>query len=93
MKIVTVTDHALVRYLERVLNYDLDRVRETIRASVQQGAEAGARCVSVNGVTFHLDGCKVVTVQPGATPNGALQKTRQHHGQSVRMQRERREAR
>lgn len=37
----TVTDHAIVRYLERVLHLDMDKVREDIRAQAEQGTRAG----------------------------------------------------
>lgn len=37
----TVTDHAIVRYLERVMHLDMDKVREDIRAQAEQGTPAG----------------------------------------------------
>lgn len=88
--VITVTDHALMRYLERVMGYDLQPIRARIAEAVRTGTEAGAKCVSAEGVTFHLDGFKVITITPGATPNGAYQKTQLHRGKSIRMQRGRR---
>lgn len=36
-----VSDHAIVRYLERVMHLDMDKVREDIRAQAEQGSPAG----------------------------------------------------
>lgn len=36
-----VTDHAVVRWLERVLHLDMDKVRDDIRAQAEQGSLAG----------------------------------------------------
>lgn len=48
---LTVTDHAVVRYLERVLHIDLDKIREDIQAEI-----AGGRVIAVpprgGGVAF-----------------------------------------
>ena len=67
---IEVTDHAIVRYLERVLGVDLDGVREVIIRSLdsQQAMRlvefgGGARCrITVGGVTFCLRGHTVTTV-------------------------------
>lgn len=37
MNRLSVTDHAVVRYLERVLNLDMDKIRDDIRAQAHTG--------------------------------------------------------
>ena len=67
---IEVTDHAIVRYLERVLGVDLDGVREVIVRSLDsQRARrlvefgGGARCtITVDGIVFCLRGQTVTTV-------------------------------
>lgn len=65
--IVHITDHALVRYLERVLLVDVEGLRRRI------GREIDARLiddfadpcgVTVNGVTYKLQGKAVTTCVP-----------------------------
>lgn len=36
-----VSDHAVVRYLERVLHLDVDKIRDDIRAQAEQGTISG----------------------------------------------------
>lgn len=57
-----ITDHALLRYLERAQGVDVESVRRKIRRKVQRGHEAGAVGVLVDGVRFVLRGDSVVTV-------------------------------
>lgn len=65
--VVHITDHALVRYLERVLLVDVESLRRRI------GREIDARLieelpdpcgVTVNGVTYKLQGKAVTTCVP-----------------------------
>ena len=61
---VLVTDHALVRYLERVYEVDLDKVRCAIADVVREPAKVGAARVVRDGVTYALSkdkGAMVVT--------------------------------
>ena len=53
-RIVVVTDHALLRYLERVVGIDVEELRRVITARVDRGAQLGACGVSVDGHTFVL---------------------------------------
>lgn len=65
--IVHITDHALVRYLERVLLVDVEGLRRRIGREIdgrlieELGDPSG---VSVNGVTFTLKGKSVVGCVP-----------------------------
>lgn len=52
---IVVSDHALVRYLERVVGLDVEAARRLIVEQVQLGASLGAAGVSVGGHTYVLD--------------------------------------
>lgn len=59
--IVEVTDHAVLRYLERQHGLDVEFFRQHIRQLVLRGAEAGASGVIVENVKFVLLQGSVVT--------------------------------
>lgn len=61
-----VTDHAVLRYLERVHGLDVDFFRGVIAAQVAEGVRYGATAVHVDGVKFVLVGASVVTVIEGS---------------------------
>ncbi|MAA97802.1 MAG: hypothetical protein CMN87_15515 [Stappia sp.] len=58
----TVTDHAVLRYLERAHGLDVDAVRAHIAGRAMTAAELGALAVKIEGVRFVLAGRTVVTV-------------------------------
>lgn len=60
-----VTDHAVLRYLERVHGLDVDYFRGVIADQVADGVRYGASAVQVDGVKFVLVGARVVTVVEG----------------------------
>lgn len=62
MSVPVVTDHAVLRYLERAHGLDVEHFRAHIRELVTLGAAAGATGVIVEGVKFVLEGDTVVTV-------------------------------
>jgi hypothetical protein len=68
---IIVTDHALIRYLERALGLDLNTARWAIEHAVREAAEAGASSVRVGGLTYMLQGNKVTTIIDGARRNMA----------------------
>lgn len=82
-----VSDHALLRYLERVRGLDLDAVRAEIVGIVHQAAAVGATRVSVNGFTYMLEGRRVVTVTPGGSPSAAVVKGLRANGSNKRVRR------
>jgi len=57
-----VTDHAVLRWLERVEGIDIERLRASIGGSGTVGAEHGARFVVVPGAKLVIDHGWVVTV-------------------------------
>ncbi len=74
---IKVTDHCIVRYLERVLCIDVDQIRDRITADCREAIDAGASSIKVNGVQYHLENRTVVTVTPpyvGVGKAGAARK-------------------
>lgn len=67
---IEVTDHAIVRYMERILGVELDGVREQIASSLDSPRArrlvefgGGAPCkVTVAGVVYCMQGHTVTTV-------------------------------
>lgn len=51
---IEVTDHALLRYIERAHGISLDPLRKEIERIVREPALAGASTVTVNGFTYCL---------------------------------------
>ena len=60
--IVHVTDHAVVRYLERVHGVDIEGLRRRIGRRVDRGVALGAGRVKADGVQYCLSGKTVTTV-------------------------------
>lgn len=58
----TLSDHALVRYLERAKGFDLNVFREEVLTKENISAiNAGAQTIKVNGVKFKVSGKVIVT--------------------------------
>lgn len=57
-----VTDHAVLRYLERVRGVDVEHIRRTIGARVDQAVAQGACGIIIDGFTYKIDGGVVTTV-------------------------------
>lgn len=69
MNKLTVSDHAVLRYLERVGGFDIEGLRRQIADRLKSAADAGARGVVLDGHSFLIDrnsegGSVVVTVLP-----------------------------
>lgn len=59
-----VSSHALLRYVERILEIDIDLLRQTILSPENRAAiEAGATRITANGMTLVVKDKVVVTVQ------------------------------
>lgn len=67
-KNLMVTDHAVLRYLQRVGGFDIDTLRGQIAERVSSMALPGAKAVVIDGYRYHLDfnerGVVVTTVTP-----------------------------
>ena len=59
---INVTDHAVLRYLQRRHRIDIEELRRHMAGLVASGVEAGASGVIVEGVKLVLQGTVVVTV-------------------------------
>jgi hypothetical protein len=60
-----VTDHALVRYLERAKGFDMEAVRKHIAELCANGVRVGANCIRAEGVKFEIENGRVITCTPG----------------------------
>lgn len=47
-----VSDHAIIRYLERTKGFDFEPIREHIRKAAQLVLDVGARNITIDGVSF-----------------------------------------
>jgi hypothetical protein len=63
-----VTDHAVIRYLERVQGVDIEAIRREIGRVADRGIEAGANGVISGGHIYVIADVTVVTVQPQHQP-------------------------
>ncbi len=61
-KRLPVTDHAVVRYLERVVAIDVDAIRQRIHDHTHQALAHGARGITSNGITYRFAKGRVVSV-------------------------------
>lgn len=56
-----VTDHAVLRYLERVKGLDIDAVRLELGHVVDRAVELGAGAAVIDGIRYVLSGATIVT--------------------------------
>lgn len=61
---VHVTDHALVRYLERILGIDMEAHRAEIAALAQPFADLKTKHAPIDGGWLVFEGEKLVTITP-----------------------------
>lgn len=66
---VPVSDHAVIRYLERVLKIDVDRHRVEIGRMVERGMEMGACGVILGGFEYRIQEGVVTTVLIASRPD------------------------
>lgn len=71
-----VTDHAIIRYLERYLGFPIEKTRAHIAAQCRDAIRAGAVSKTLDHVRFEFAGGKVITVTE--INNGHPSKTRQN---------------
>jgi hypothetical protein len=84
---ITVTDHALLRWLERVYGLDLDKVRDEIAEFARPAATMKAVNYAKDGVTIALNydgrGAVVKTVLPNSSPSSGRVAARLARGKSA----------
>lgn len=76
-----VTDHAIIRYLERVEGMDIEGLRRKIGHRVKRGIELGASGVVLNGVCYKLNDGVVCTVWLRNQPDKRTNRGRGKGGQ------------
>lgn len=82
---IVISDHALVRFMERSEGFDFEPFRRKISAACREGGGGpGRRSISSGGLTYFMDGFKVISVVPGSSPSSARAKTQRHKGRSVK---------
>lgn len=64
-----VSDHAVIRYLERVRGVNIDRLRAQIGKVAEQGLEMGACGAISNGFVYKIRGGVVTTVTHQSRPD------------------------
>lgn len=67
--IVHVTDHALLRHLERVLGVDVEALRQEVGRSIDKVMIEGACGVVIEGFDYRIEGTTVVTVVQSSRPD------------------------
>lgn len=60
MKTIIISDHAILRYMERILIFDMEALRQKLTKEVARAAGTGAKTYTAAGVTYVLE----------ALPNG-----------------------
>ncbi len=76
---IHITDHALLRYVERVFGIDVDAVRrEILTDGVAKCIELGASTITVNGIQFRVKDRSIVTVI-GSNQKTHRKKSKAHH--------------
>ena len=61
---IRVTEHAVVRYLERAMGFNIEAVRQHIADTCSGAAAAGAVCVRAEGLRFEIANNTVTTITP-----------------------------
>lgn len=75
---VRVTDHAVLRYLERAMGFDVEGVRSHIRDTCEPSASVEATALRADGVKFVITNNTVTTTLPdGAGPSRTAQQRMQ----------------
>ena len=59
-----VTDHAVLRYLQRVKGIDIEGARLELGHVVDKAVEAGAGAAVIDGIRYVLDEITVITCTP-----------------------------
>jgi hypothetical protein len=76
---IHITDHALLRYVERVFKIGIDALRrQVLTDGVTKGIEHGASTITVNGIQFRVNDRSIVTVI-GSDQKTHRKKSKAHH--------------
>lgn len=65
-----VSDHAVLRYMQRVLGFDVEGLRVQIWTTCAPAVQMGATCLRADGVRYEFVNGRITTVVPdGPTPS------------------------
>jgi len=67
--VIHITDHALLRYLERVLGYDVETLRRQIGHEISARTSGDATSVKMDGYQYRIENKAVVTITSLNRPN------------------------
>ncbi len=79
--LVPVTDHAVIRYLERVLNIDIESHRRAIGHRVDMAVAMGASAIIIDGFRYILSDGHVISIVEVNTPNMKTGRQRAERGE------------
>lgn len=74
---VHVTDHSVLRYLERVRGIDVEAVRTEIAAITEVAVQSGACGLNTDGMSYRFENGAVVTVTRTKSTNRAAPRFRE----------------
>lgn len=57
-----VTDHAVLRWLERFAHVDVEAIRRRIHEETREAAHSGATRLTINGTEYRMENGVVVTL-------------------------------
>ncbi len=77
---IRVTDHAVIRYLERVEGVDIAALRLEIARRVERGVDLGAGAVLVDGLRYCLVENTVTTIHEASRPDARTGRARGKRG-------------
>lgn len=66
---IHISDHALLRYLERGLGIDIEWYRRHLGRQVDQVMVDGATGIRIDGLLFRIQGATVVTIVKANRPD------------------------
>ena len=75
--VVLVSDHAVIRYMERVMGLEVERVRDDIRRKVQRAMDfPDATAINVDGFRYLLEDGTVKTIIKAHEPDPRTSRVR-----------------
>ena len=61
---IRVSDHAVLRYLERVGGFEIEALRQNIAKRCESAVNAGASSITIDGVALLIEDGVVITTVP-----------------------------
>lgn len=82
---VKVSDHALVRWLERAHDIDMDDFRSRLAAIAEPYAAARVKHAEIGGLWFVFEGALLVTIVPTKPTTDSMHKNSRQHRNGTNM--------